>query len=286
MPKKGKKAIATRPIFPIVKRSIREKQKQQSEHETKILQLMRQRRLKLKKSKIQAEQQIIEDKIRHKHPQIQAAEAHGGVFAISNTAAKRRIYTEGFLNSLLQELYETNIRINDESKLIGEKYMENIQGYDQNIKIKQMLSRQLDSEFVNQSQGGDLGQSSMLDDIQPEFTLVQEKLIEAQRQKIESDIVSSENLNTVYHIGALYWGRPSINDIYGRQPFETYDSCQKYDQFDNPIAYIKKSMQIIGKKNSNMKRNYVPTSQLIQTAEAQSNLYKKLTKSAKIDKKN
>jgi hypothetical protein len=34
-------------------------------------------------------------------PTITAAEAHGGVFAISNPAARRRIYTEGFPNSLL-----------------------------------------------------------------------------------------------------------------------------------------------------------------------------------------
>ncbi|KAA6399240.1 MAG: hypothetical protein EZS28_005228 [Streblomastix strix] len=70
---------------------------------------------------------------------------------------------------------------------------------------KQVLSRQLDDKFANQSQATDLGQSSVLDDIQPEFTLAQEKLSEAQRQKIESDIISSVNLNIVYDIGALDW---------------------------------------------------------------------------------
>ncbi|KAA6402659.1 MAG: hypothetical protein EZS28_001805, partial [Streblomastix strix] len=31
---------------------------------------------------------------------------------------------------------------------------------------------------------------------------------------------------TVYDIGALDWGRPPINDIYGRKPFETYDTAR------------------------------------------------------------
>ncbi|KAA6395361.1 MAG: hypothetical protein EZS28_009115 [Streblomastix strix] len=199
---------------------------------------MRQRGLKLKIGITQAEQQVIENEIRRMDSSITAAEAHGGVFAISNPAARRRIYTEGFPNSLLQELYETNIRINNEGKLIGEKYMEHSQRYDENInsrlaqasmnlgsnqlvitpeqqlnelmnkgstRQKQIVSRQLDSEFVNQSQATDLGQSSVLDDLQPEFTLAQEKLSEALRQQIESDIISSVNLNSVYDIGALDW---------------------------------------------------------------------------------
>ncbi|KAA6381164.1 MAG: hypothetical protein EZS28_023308 [Streblomastix strix] len=150
----------------------------------------------------------------------------------------------------------------------------------------QNLSRQLDSEFANQSQTTDLGQSSVLEDLQPEFILAQKKLSEAQRQQIESDIISSVNLNTVYVIGALNWGRPLINDIYGRKLFETYDTGYKYDQFGNPIAYMKKSTQSIGKKNNNLKRNYIPTSQLLQTAKAQADLHSKLTKSAKVAKKN
>ncbi|KAA6352904.1 MAG: hypothetical protein EZS28_051569, partial [Streblomastix strix] len=122
-------------------------------------------------------------------------------------------------------------------------------------------------------------------DVQPETSLVQEKLTETQSQEIELDIISSVNLNTVYDIGALDWDRPPINDIYGRQPFETQQTGYKYDQFCNPVAYLKKPTQHIGKKNNNMKRNYITTSQLIQTAKEQSHLHKKLSKSAKIDKK-
>ncbi|KAA6389348.1 MAG: hypothetical protein EZS28_015126 [Streblomastix strix] len=343
--KKSQKAIATRQILPLIRKQFKEKENQQqdpvSDYENakhkqdkkfrqvnyqrlrtellaKIPQLMRQSGLKLKKGITQAEQQVIENEIRRMDPSITAAEAHGGVFAISNPAARRRIYTEGFPNSLLQELYETEIRINNEGKLIGEKYMENVQRYDQNInsrlayasinlgssqlviipeqqlnelmnegspRQKQFLNRQLDSEFANQSQATDMGQSSMMDDIPLEFTLAQEKLSEAQQLQIEADIILSVDLNIVYNIGALDWGRPPINDVYGRKPFETYDIGYKYDQFCNRIAYMKKSTQPIGKKNNNMKRNYIPTSQLIQTAKAQADLHSKLTKSAKIAKK-
>ncbi|KAA6380764.1 MAG: hypothetical protein EZS28_023711 [Streblomastix strix] len=150
---------------------------------------------------------------------------------------------------------------------------------------KQILSRQLDSEFANQSQASDLGQSSMMDDLPSEYTLAQEKLSEAQQQQIEADIISSMNLNTVYDIGALDWGRPPINDVYGRKPFEIYDTGHKYEQFGNTIAYMKKPTQSTGKKNNDMKRNYILTSQLIQTAKTQAYLHKKLTKSAKIAKK-
>ncbi|KAA6365349.1 MAG: hypothetical protein EZS28_039126 [Streblomastix strix] len=279
---------------------------------------MRQSGLKLQKGITQAEQQVIENEIRRLDPSITAAEAHAGVFAISNPAARRRIYTEGFPNSLLQELYETNIRINNEGKLTEEKYMENVRRYDQNInsrlaqasmnlgsnqpvitpeqqlneqmnegspRQKQLLSRQLDFEFANQQQASELPQSSVFDDIPPEFTVAQERLSEEQQRQIESDIISSVILNTVYDIGALDWGRPPINDIYGRKPFETYDTAYKYDQFGNPIAYMKKPTIPVGKKGNIQKRNYIPTSQLIQTAKAQADLHKKLTKSAKITKK-
>ncbi|KAA6371195.1 MAG: hypothetical protein EZS28_033277 [Streblomastix strix] len=293
-------------------------QRVRTEQLAKIPQLMRKSGLKLKKGTTQAEQQVIENEIRHIDPSITAVEAHAGVFAISNPVARRRIYTEGFPNSLQQDLYETNIRINNEGKLIEEKYMENNQRWDQNVNArsvepamnlgskrpviteeqqlneimnegslrqKQFLSRQLDSEFANQQQASELPQSSVFDDIPPEFTVAQERLFEQQQRQIESNTISSVNLNTVYDIGALDWGRPPINDVYGRKPFETYVAGYKYDQFCNPIAYMKKPTISIGKKGNIMKRNYIPTSQLIQTAKAQADLHKELTKSTKITKK-
>ncbi|KAA6392660.1 MAG: hypothetical protein EZS28_011808 [Streblomastix strix] len=85
-------------------------QRLRTEQLSRIPQLVRQRGLKLKKGMTQAEQQVIENEILRMDPSITAAaEAHGSVFAISNPAARRRIYTEGFPNCLLQELYEMNI---------------------------------------------------------------------------------------------------------------------------------------------------------------------------------
>ncbi|KAA6399241.1 MAG: hypothetical protein EZS28_005229 [Streblomastix strix] len=101
-----------------------------------IPQLMKQRDLKIKTGITQKEQQIIEDEIRRMDPTITAAEAHAGVFAISNRAVRRRVYGEGFPNSLLQELYETNIRVNRESMLIEEKYLESNKRCTENINAR------------------------------------------------------------------------------------------------------------------------------------------------------
>ncbi|KAA6380763.1 MAG: hypothetical protein EZS28_023710 [Streblomastix strix] len=114
--KKSQKAIATRPILPLIRRSIKEKEKQQQVTESdyeyakhmqqkkfrkvnyqrlrtkqlaKIPQLIRQSGLKLKKGITQAEQQVIENEICRTDPSITAAEAHRGVFAIPNPAARR-----------------------------------------------------------------------------------------------------------------------------------------------------------------------------------------------------
>ncbi|KAA6365522.1 MAG: hypothetical protein EZS28_038951 [Streblomastix strix] len=234
---------------------------------------MRQKGLMLKTGITQKEQQVTEDEIRRMDPTITAAEAHGGVFALSDPITRSKIYGGKFSQSLLQDLDETSIRINNEGKLILEKHIDNTQRYTQNInsriaqgsmnlgsyqpvitpeqqrnelmnegspRQKQILSRYLNDEFANQEQATDLGQSSFVDDVQPETSLAQEKLSEAQRQKIEVDIISSVNLNTVYDIGALDWDRPRINYIYGRQPFETQQAGYKYDQFCTPVAYLKK----------------------------------------------
>ncbi|KAA6382106.1 MAG: hypothetical protein EZS28_022368 [Streblomastix strix] len=128
--KKSQKAFATRPIFLLIWKSIKEKKNQQqepgsdyeyakhiqekkfrqvnyqrlrTEQLAKIPQLMRYSGQKLKKGITQSKQQVIEIEIRRMDPTISAVEAHGGAFAISNPAARRRVYTEGFPNSLLQE---------------------------------------------------------------------------------------------------------------------------------------------------------------------------------------
>ncbi|KAA6402883.1 MAG: hypothetical protein EZS28_001595 [Streblomastix strix] len=51
---------------------------------------------------------------------------------------------------------------------------------------------------------------------------------EIRQQKPLSEIVASENLNTIYVIGALDWGRLPFNDTYGRPPFVTHPTGYKY----------------------------------------------------------
>ncbi|KAA6362106.1 MAG: hypothetical protein EZS28_042367 [Streblomastix strix] len=270
-----------------------------------------------KKGMSRKQEQKIEQEILRSDPEIQPYDAHVGLLGLIYDAHKRQVYGGNFPYSLQQDLLETSIRINNEGKLILDNYIDNTQRYSSNINKglnepymdlesrqlpiteeqqlneqmnygspsqKQSISRYLNDEFVNQEQASNLPQSSVFDE-PTEISLAQENLSEEQQRQIEADMISSMNLNTVYDIGALDWGRPPINDIYGRQPFETYASGYKYDQFGNPIAYMKKPTQPIGKKYSNMKKNYIPTSQLIQTAKAQADLYSKLTKSTKIVKK-
>ncbi|KAA6365281.1 MAG: hypothetical protein EZS28_039192 [Streblomastix strix] len=283
----------------------------------KIPDILKSKGIKLKKGMSSKQQEKIQQEILRYDDQISPFEAKLGVLGLIDDTQKPKIYGGNFPYSLQQDLLETNIRINNEGKLIFDNYIDNTQRYSSNInkglnepsmnlgsrspvftqeqqlnemmnegsqRQKQILSRQLDSEFANQQQATSLPQSSMLDE-PPEISLGQEKLSEEQQRQIEAEMISSMNLNTVYDIGALDWGRPPINDAYGRHPFETYATGYKYDQFGNPIAYMKKPTQPIGKKNSNMKRNYIPTSQLIQTAKAQADLHKKLTKSTKNHKK-
>ncbi|KAA6366985.1 MAG: hypothetical protein EZS28_037489 [Streblomastix strix] len=283
----------------------------------KIPDMLKSRGIKLKRGMTSKQQEKIQQEILRYDDQISPFEAKLGVLGLIDDTQKPKIYGGNFPYSLQQELLETNIRINNEGRLIFDNYIDNTQRYSSNInkglddpsmnlgsrspvitqeqqlneqmnegsyRQRQFISRQLNDEFANQEQATSLGQSSVFDE-PPEITLAQENLSEEQQRQIEADMISSMNLNTVYDIGALDWGRPPINDIYGRHPFETYATGYKYDQFGNPIAYMKKPTQPIGKKDRNMKKNYIPTSQLIQTAKAQSDLHKKLTKSAKITKK-
>ncbi|KAA6394891.1 MAG: hypothetical protein EZS28_009578 [Streblomastix strix] len=230
---------------------------------------------------------------------------------------RRQVYTEFFPKSLLSDLYETTFRVNEEGRLMEQKYIENAQSYKDNInarlnqpqmdlgqrgpvvtqeeqlnellnfgsqKQKEQVTKELDKEYPTENQE-DLPDSAIVSEMAGEQSLAQEKLTDDQRQQMQSDILAANNLSTVYDIGALDWGRPPINDIYGRSPFETYKAGYKYNQFGNPQPYMKKPVVPMGKKDTKMKKNYILTSQLIQTAKAQSDLHKKLTKSTKNRKK-
>ncbi|KAA6389097.1 MAG: hypothetical protein EZS28_015381 [Streblomastix strix] len=141
---------------------------------------------------------------------------------------------------------------------------------------KEKESQSLNQQFPSESQE-DLGQSSMFQYQPPEITVAQEKLTEKQRLAIQKDNLKSENQNTVYEIGALDWGRPPINDIYNRNPFETHKIGYKYDALGNPQAYMKIDTPIWSKKQTKMKKNYIPTSQLISTSTAQEKLAQNLS---------
>ncbi|KAA6356114.1 MAG: hypothetical protein EZS28_048359, partial [Streblomastix strix] len=238
----------------------------------KIPDMLKSRGIQLKRGMTSKQQEKIQKEILRYDNEIAPFEAKLGVLGLIDDTQKPKIYGGNFPYSLQQELLETNIRINNEGKLTFDNYIDNTQRYSSNInkglddpsmnlgsrspvitpeqqlnelmnegsqRQKQILSRQLDSEFANQQQATSLGQSSVFDDIPPEFSLAQENFSEEQQRQIEADMIQSMNLNTVYDIGALDWGRPPINDIYGRHPFETYATGYKYDQFGNPIAYMK-----------------------------------------------
>ncbi|KAA6371192.1 MAG: hypothetical protein EZS28_033279, partial [Streblomastix strix] len=51
----------------------------------------------------------------------------------------------------------------------------------------------------------------------------------------------------------------------------------KYDALGNPQAYMKIDAPIGSKKQTNMKKNYIPTSQLIATSTAQEKLAQNLS---------
>ncbi|KAA6384029.1 MAG: hypothetical protein EZS28_020444 [Streblomastix strix] len=66
------------------------------------------------------------------NPEVSLYGALTGTFALTDAKARRNIYDPGFSQSLLLDLYQTNIRVNSEGKLVGEKYIENAQRYKQN----------------------------------------------------------------------------------------------------------------------------------------------------------
>ncbi|KAA6404350.1 MAG: hypothetical protein EZS28_000113 [Streblomastix strix] len=145
---------------------------------------------------------------------------------------------------------------------------------------KEKESQQLNMQYPTESQG-DLGQSLMLQDQSPVRTVAQEKLTERQSEAIQKDILKQQNLNTVYDIGALDWGRPPINDIYGKNAFLANMAGYKCDALENPQACIKIDAQLGSKKHTKMKKNYITTSQLISTSTTQEKLVEKLFRKPK-----
>ncbi|KAA6390103.1 MAG: hypothetical protein EZS28_014366, partial [Streblomastix strix] len=170
------------------------------------------RGLKLRKGMTSVDKRNIEDEIMRVDPSIRPVDAMAGVLGLTDHKARRLVYRLGFPNSLLQDLYETDLRVNNEGRLIQEKYVENAGRYEENINAridqpsmnlgsrrpvvteeqqlnellnfgsprqKEKESQSLNQQFPTESQE-DLGQSSMFQDQPPEITVAQEKLTEKQ----------------------------------------------------------------------------------------------------------
>lgn len=58
------------------------------------------------------------------------------VYALRDLPSKRKVHGPIFLNILLQNIYESNFRLNNEKKLIEKKYIQNADRYDQNINVR------------------------------------------------------------------------------------------------------------------------------------------------------
>ncbi|KAA6384469.1 MAG: hypothetical protein EZS28_020004 [Streblomastix strix] len=230
----------------------------------------------------------IQEEVMRRIPDLTAKEAELGISAITNLKDRRQVYSELFPQNLLSDLYETTLRITEEGRLMEQKYIENAQSYQDNINARNnQPSMDLGSRSPVITQENQMNELLNFGSQKQKEKVVKELNEQYPPENDEPlpDILATSNLNIVYDIGALDWGRPSINDIYSRSPFETYKAGYKYDQFGNPQPYMKKPVVPVGKKDTKMKKNYIPTSQLIQTAKAQSDLHKKLTKSTKNHKK-
>ncbi|KAA6402651.1 MAG: hypothetical protein EZS28_001829 [Streblomastix strix] len=221
------------------------------------------RGLKLRKGMTTADKRVTEDEIIRIDTSIRPVDATAGVLGLKDHKALRTVYGPGFPSR------SRRLVVTEEQQL---NQLFNFGSHRQKEKESQSLNQQ----FPIESQE-DLGQSSMFQDQPPEITVAQEKLTEKQRQVIQKDILKSENLNTVYDIGALDWCRPPINDIYNRNPFETHKTGYKYDALGNPQAYMKIDTPVGSKKQTKMKKNYISTSQLVSTSTAYEKLAQNLS---------
>ncbi|KAA6379979.1 MAG: hypothetical protein EZS28_024493 [Streblomastix strix] len=275
----------------------------------RVPQMLKTKGIKLKKGMSTRQKQQIADQINAADPEISKREALIGVLGLTNKTMNRRVYGPLFGEDLRAEFFENAIMLNNEGKLITEKFVENSQRYDQNpnarldqpsmylgrsspglspeyinneimysgsYKQKEKENQRIDDIYDIQTQQ-DLGQSSILEDIQPSMPLMQEKLIEKQQQAIEKDLAQKENLAQIYDVGALDWGRMPVNDQFNRQQFKTQNIGYQMNADGSISATIKKENTKItpGEKKPKTKKNYIPTNQLLQSAKEQSSFKKK-----------
>ncbi|KAA6362964.1 MAG: hypothetical protein EZS28_041509 [Streblomastix strix] len=148
--------------------------------------------------------------------------------------------------------------------------------YSGSYKQKEKENQRMDDIYDIQTQQ-DLGQSSSFEDYTPTMPLMQEKLIEKQQQAIEKDLASQENLAQIYDVGALDWGRMPVNDQFNRQQFKTQKTGYQMNADGSISAIVKKENTKITpvEKKPKTQKNYIPTSQLLQSAKEQSSFKKK-----------
>ncbi|KAA6378365.1 MAG: hypothetical protein EZS28_026110, partial [Streblomastix strix] len=275
----------------------------------KVPQILKNQRTLHKKHMGTIQKQRIIDKIRTTDPSLTQKEATVGLLGLTNKTMNRQTYGQYFGEDLRSEFLENVLMINNEGKLVTEKFIENSQRYEQNPnarlaeqsmqlgrflpvlspeqlnneimysgsqKQKEKENQRIDDIYDIQSQQ-DLGQSSSFEDQPPTMPLMQEKLIEKQQQAIEKDLVSQENLAQIYDIGSLDWGRMPVNDQFNRQQFKTQKTGYQMNADGSISAIIQKEITKItpGEKKPKTKKNYIPTSQLLQSAKEQSSFKKK-----------
>ncbi|KAA6385379.1 MAG: hypothetical protein EZS28_019094 [Streblomastix strix] len=204
----------------------------------RIPQILKNERITLKKVIGAKQKQYFVDQIRAADQSITQKEGAAGVIGLTNKAKNRLVYDPLFSEDLRSEFFENDVMLNNEGKVVTEKFIENYQRYDQNPNVRfaepsmqlGSLTLQISPEQINniimysgsqkqkenenqrrndeyniQTQD-EYGKCSMIEDQPPTILLTQEKLIEKQQQAIEEAPVSQENLAQIYDAGSLDLG--------------------------------------------------------------------------------
>ncbi|KAA6363284.1 MAG: hypothetical protein EZS28_041189, partial [Streblomastix strix] len=163
--------------------------------------------------------------------QVAKKEATVGLLGLTNKTMNRQAFGQYFGEDLRAEFFENAMMLNNEGKLITEKFIENSQRYDQNPNARLAEPSM---------QIGNLVQSSSFEDQPPTMLLMQEKLIEKQQQAIEKDLVQKENFGQIYDVGALDWGRMPVNDLFNRSQFQIQKTGYQMNADGSISAVVKK----------------------------------------------
>ncbi|KAA6379399.1 MAG: hypothetical protein EZS28_025076 [Streblomastix strix] len=274
---------------------------------SRIPDILKSQGILLKRRMTARQKQQIVNQIQAIDPSITQKQGAAGVIGLTNKTRNREVYGPLFEEDLRQEFFENTLMLNNEGKLITQKFIENSQRYNQNDRLaepsmqlgsqspvlspeqfnndimhfgsqkqKEKENKRIDDIYGIQTQD-EYGQSSFFEDQPTQIPLAQEILIEKQQQAIEKAIAQQENLAQVYDPGSLDWGRMPVNDQYNRQQFKTQKTGYQMNADGSLSAFIKKENIKVtpGEKKPKTKKNYIPTSQLLQSANEQGKLSKK-----------